>query len=80
MYGVELIIICVACFGSALSASSGTAVSLVGTLICWRLIMGVGIGGDVSTIDFDSTLLIVGEQFNQLIFFFLVPFVSNHYV
>ncbi|RUS20305.1 phosphate transporter, partial [Endogone sp. FLAS-F59071] len=46
MYGVELLIIIIACFGSALSSSSPFAINLVGSLLIWRLVMGVGIGGD----------------------------------
>ncbi|KAF8349024.1 inorganic phosphate transporter [Amanita rubescens] len=45
MYGVELMIIIVATFGQALSGSA-FAVSIIGTLVVWRGIMGVGIGGD----------------------------------
>ncbi len=45
MYGVELIIIIVATLAQSLSASS-PAVSIVGLLIFWRVIMGIGIGGD----------------------------------
>lgn len=45
MYGVELIIIIVATLAQALSADS-PAMSIVGVLIFWRVIMGVGIGGD----------------------------------
>lgn len=45
MYGIELIIIIVATFGQAISGG-GPTVSIIGALICWRFIMGVGIGGD----------------------------------
>ncbi|KZV85541.1 phosphate transporter [Exidia glandulosa HHB12029] len=45
MYGVELCIIIVATMAQALSGS-GPAVSVIGVLIVWRFIMGVGIGGD----------------------------------
>lgn len=45
MYGLELIIIIFATLAQALSASS-PAVSIVGILIFWRVIMGIGIGGD----------------------------------
>jgi len=45
MYGIELIIIITATFAQALSGS-GHAMSIVGALIVWRFIMGVGIGGD----------------------------------
>jgi len=45
MYGIELIIIIVATFGQAISGG-GPTVSIIGALICWRFLMGVGIGGD----------------------------------
>ncbi|KAJ7231967.1 major facilitator superfamily domain-containing protein [Mycena rebaudengoi] len=45
MYGIELIIIISATFVQALSAGAH-AVSIVGVLVIWRFIMGVGIGGD----------------------------------
>lgn len=49
MYGLELIIIIFATLAQALSASS-PAVSVVGLIIFWRVIMGIGIGGDVSRV------------------------------
>ncbi|KAF8985106.1 Inorganic phosphate transporter pho84 [Entomortierella lignicola] len=45
MYGVELMIIIVATLGQALSGN-GTRLSLPAALIIWRVIVGVGIGGD----------------------------------
>ncbi|KAI0663769.1 phosphate transporter [Cubamyces menziesii] len=45
MYGVELMLIIVATFGQALSGQ-GHAVNIIGVLVVWRFIMGVGIGGD----------------------------------
>ncbi|KAF9565179.1 phosphate transporter [Agrocybe pediades] len=45
MYGVELMIIIVATFAQALSGSAA-AVHIIGALVVWRFIMGVGIGGD----------------------------------
>ncbi|KAI0267662.1 phosphate transporter [Gloeopeniophorella convolvens] len=45
MYGVELMIIIIATFGQAISGQ-GPAVGIIGALICWRFIMGIGIGGD----------------------------------
>lgn len=45
MYGLELIIIIFATLAQSLSASS-PAVSVVGLIIFWRVLMGVGIGGD----------------------------------
>ncbi|RXW20383.1 hypothetical protein EST38_g5487 [Candolleomyces aberdarensis] len=45
MYGVELLIIIVSTFAQALSGNA-PAVHILGVLIVWRFIMGVGIGGD----------------------------------
>ncbi|PSR71362.1 hypothetical protein PHLCEN_2v12738 [Hermanssonia centrifuga] len=45
MYGVELMIIIVATFGQAVSGEAH-AVNVIGVLIVWRGLMGIGIGGD----------------------------------
>jgi PHS family inorganic phosphate transporter-like MFS transporter len=45
MYGVELCIIIIATFAQALSGSAH-AVHIIGALVLWRFVMGVGIGGD----------------------------------
>jgi len=45
MYGVELMIMIIATFGQAVSGNA-PAVHILGVLIVWRFIMGVGIGGD----------------------------------
>ncbi|KAG7089663.1 hypothetical protein E1B28_011323 [Marasmius oreades] len=45
MYGVELMIIIIATFAQALSAN-GHAIGIIGVLVVWRFLMGVGIGGD----------------------------------
>ncbi|KAI0084141.1 phosphate transporter [Irpex rosettiformis] len=45
MYGIELMIIIVATFGQAVSGGSH-AVNIIGVIIVWRGIMGIGIGGD----------------------------------
>ncbi len=45
MYGLELIVIIFATFGQALTSSS-PAVDIVGVIIFWRVLMGIGIGGD----------------------------------
>ncbi|KAG2158000.1 major facilitator superfamily domain-containing protein [Suillus bovinus] len=45
MYGVELMIMIIATFGQAL-AGQAPAVSILGVIIVWRFIMGIGIGGD----------------------------------
>jgi len=43
--GIELMIIVTATFAQSL-AGSGPGVSIVGVLIAWRFILGVGVGGD----------------------------------
>ena len=45
MYGIELMIILAATLAQSLSASS-TALSMVGVMVFWRIMMGIGIGGD----------------------------------
>jgi len=45
MYGVELMIIIVATFGQAMSGNA-PAVKIIGVLVVWRTLMGLGIGGD----------------------------------
>jgi PHS family inorganic phosphate transporter-like MFS transporter len=45
MYGFELMIIIVATFAQALSGT-GHAVTIIGVLVVWRFLMGIGIGGD----------------------------------
>ncbi|KAF4611330.1 hypothetical protein G7Y89_g15683 [Cudoniella acicularis] len=45
MYGIELAIIVVATFAQALSAPS-SSVTMTGLIIFWRVVMGIGIGGD----------------------------------
>ncbi|KAL8964841.1 MAG: hypothetical protein Q9197_006784 [Variospora fuerteventurae] len=45
MYGLELILIIFATLAQSLSAAS-PAMSLVGLIIFWRVLMGIGIGGD----------------------------------
>ncbi|KAK9464037.1 major facilitator superfamily domain-containing protein [Lipomyces oligophaga] len=45
VYGIELMIIIVGTLGQALSAD-GPAVNIIGLLVFWRVIMGIGIGGD----------------------------------
>ncbi|KAI0787972.1 inorganic phosphate transporter [Fomes fomentarius] len=45
IYGMELMIILVATFAQALCAPA-TAIQVVGVLIFWRFVMGIGIGGD----------------------------------
>ncbi|KAI0048470.1 phosphate transporter [Auriscalpium vulgare] len=45
MYGIELVIIIFATFAQTLS-SQGPTVNIIGVLVVWRFLMGVGIGGD----------------------------------
>lgn len=45
MYGLELILIIFATLAQSLSSAS-SAISIVGVLIFWRVLMGIGIGGD----------------------------------
>lgn len=45
MYGVELMLIIVATFGQAV-AGQAHAANILGVIITWRFLMGVGIGGD----------------------------------
>jgi MFS transporter, PHS family, inorganic phosphate transporter len=61
MYGIELIIMIIACFAQALTGG-GHAVTVIGVLVVWRFIMGVGIGGDyplsaVISSEFSSTAI-----------------------
>jgi len=45
MYGFELMLIIVTTFAQALSAT-GPSVDVIGVLVVWRFLMGVGVGGD----------------------------------
>ncbi|KAF2166336.1 hypothetical protein M409DRAFT_23528 [Zasmidium cellare ATCC 36951] len=45
MYGLELIVIIFATLAQALTSSS-PSISIVGVIIFWRVLMGIGIGGD----------------------------------
>ncbi|KAL5504081.1 hypothetical protein ACEPAH_8154 [Sanghuangporus vaninii] len=45
MYGIELMIIIIGTFAQALTGEAH-AVGIIGVLIVWRFIMGIGIGGD----------------------------------
>ena len=45
MYGVELAIIILATLAQSLSAPSA-AMTMTGLLVFWRVVMGIGIGGD----------------------------------
>lgn len=45
MYGVELMIIIVATLGSALSPNN-LSINMYNIIIIWRVILGLGVGGD----------------------------------
>ncbi|KAF7318663.1 Phosphate permease [Mycena chlorophos] len=45
MYGVEMLIILTGTFAQAISGAN-YAISIVGVLVIWRFIMGIGVGGD----------------------------------
>jgi PHS family inorganic phosphate transporter-like MFS transporter len=45
MYGIELMIIIITTFAQALSGN-GHSVGIIGVLVVWRFLMGIGIGGD----------------------------------
>ncbi|KAG6917699.1 hypothetical protein DXG01_001469 [Tephrocybe rancida] len=45
MYGIELMIIIIATFAQAVSGG-GRAVGIIGVLVIWRFLLGIGIGGD----------------------------------
>ena len=45
MYGLELILIIFATLAQALSSNS-PSVNIIGVVIFWRVLMGIGIGGD----------------------------------
>lgn len=45
MYGLELMIIIFSTLAQSLSSSS-PAISIVGLIVFWRVLMGIGIGGD----------------------------------
>ncbi|RYO80830.1 hypothetical protein DL762_007458 [Monosporascus cannonballus] len=60
MYGLELIIIIFATLGQALSSSS-PSVDVIGLIIFWRVLMGVGIGGDVAISGYPLSSIITSE-------------------
>ncbi|KAG9312577.1 phosphate permease [Chiua virens] len=61
MYGVELTIMIVATLGQAISGG-GPGLDILGVLIFWRVVLGIGVGGDyplssIITSEFASTRL-----------------------
>jgi PHS family inorganic phosphate transporter-like MFS transporter len=57
MYGVELMIIISTTLAQSLCGES-TALSIVGVIIFYRVVMGVGVGGDYRTSSCQSTILV----------------------
>ncbi|PIL29813.1 MFS general substrate transporter [Ganoderma sinense ZZ0214-1] len=45
MYGIEMMLIIVASFGQAMCGQAQAA-NIIGVLVVWRVVLGVGIGGD----------------------------------
>ena len=50
MYGIELFIIMLGTLGSAFSYNIGAGFSVFAVLGIWRLVMGIGVGGDYVSI------------------------------
>jgi PHS family inorganic phosphate transporter-like MFS transporter len=70
MYGIELITIIASTLAQSLSSPS-SALSMAGLLIFWRVIMGIGIGGDypmssVITSEYDLLLKLCVVLFSSL--------------
>lgn len=59
MYGVVLAVMIIGTFGSSFSASMVSGLNVFVVLIIWRIILGIGIGGDfpLSGIIFTSKLI-----------------------
>jgi PHS family inorganic phosphate transporter-like MFS transporter len=68
MYGIELMIIIMATLAQALSSDS-RAISITGLLIFWRVIMGIGIGGDypLSSIITSEYVSLIPSIFNVVV-------------
>jgi MFS transporter, PHS family, inorganic phosphate transporter len=45
MYGIELMFMIIGSIGQSI-AGTGPAVEIVGAIIFWRVVMGIGVGGD----------------------------------
>ncbi|KAH9856325.1 hypothetical protein C2E23DRAFT_811047 [Lenzites betulinus] len=71
IYGYELILMVVASFGQAL-AGKAHRVNIIGVLIVWRLVMGLGVGGSVIIAEFSSEcirgriMIAVGVNWREL--------------
>lgn len=46
MYGAVLVVMIVGTFASSFAASTVSGLNVFGVLIIWRVILGIGIGGD----------------------------------
>lgn len=73
MYGLELIVIIFATVGQALTSGS-PACNIIGLIIFWRVIMGVGIGGDyplssIITSEYDSLPSFSSFRISSFLFF-----------
>jgi hypothetical protein len=75
MYGLELILIIAATLAQALSSDS-PSMSIVGTVIFWRVLMGIGIGGD-----YPLSSIITSEYVYPCLISFLklIKFQIRHY-
>lgn len=71
MYGLELILIIFATLAQSLSADA-PALTIVGVVIFWRVLMGIGIGGGTYKLHLDS--LDVSTDMDRL------PAILDHYI
>ena len=71
MYGLELILIIFATLAQSLSADA-PALTIVGVVIFWRVLMGIGIGGGTYKLHLD--ILCVSANQNRL------PIVIDHHI
>ena len=72
MYGVELMIIISTTLAQALCGESKT-LSIVGVLIFYRVIMGIGVGGDCEyTSRYIHSEFVGTPRSSQVVFFFVV--------
>lgn len=60
MYGIELMLIILTTLAQSLCGESST-LSIVGVLIFYRVIMGIGVGGDCTCFFLSSMVLLLGE-------------------
>ena len=75
MYGYELLIIIMSTLGQCLSATATTStVTITGLMIFWRVIMGIGIGGD-----YPLSSVIASEYVAPFLTYFVVSFPQSCY-